>query len=591
MYRSIKYYKRNTERGTSFIDIIIGLALVALVFWGIAGTFILAINLISTMKAKTGALTLATEQIEFLRSLSYDNVGTIGGIPSGSVAQDDSIELNGISYTRRTLIQFVDSPKDGLGAADVNGITADYKSVKVELRWNVRGSIRSLALISTIVPKGIETVAGGGTLIINVIDALGLPIEGASVRVENEVITPSIDVTTSSNVSGQVIFPGSPEANSYKIIVTKDGYSSAQTYDVDAINVAPSPGHLSIFTGQVSQITLSIDRVAQKTINIYEWLADSAHSDSFLNNFQMQDFTNTEVLSGDISLTMDANGDYYASGSATSVLIAPPFLGAWKSFSWDNTVSANTDITYQVLYESSPSVFLLVPEGILPGNSAGFRISPVDVSGLSVDVYPGLLLRARLSTENPLLTPQVHDWMLSYEEIVPLQNFLFRMKGTKTIGVDSSANVIYKYDKTHTTDSTGTVLLNTLEWDTYAISIDESLTGYDVKESCALPQPRSIGPAIATTTTLFLVPHSANSLHVAVLTTEGGVIQNAIVNVTRIGVDTTLQTTLCGQAFFSNLTSSSDYTVTVSLSGFSTEIFTNVDISGPTDLTLTLTPQ
>ena len=78
MYRSIKYYKRNTERGTSFIDIIIGLALVALVFWGIAGTFILAINLISTMKAKTGALTLATEQIEFLRSLSYDNVGTIG---------------------------------------------------------------------------------------------------------------------------------------------------------------------------------------------------------------------------------------------------------------------------------------------------------------------------------------------------------------------------------------------------------------------------------------------------------------------------------------------------------------------------------
>ncbi|HEY4502501.1 MAG TPA: carboxypeptidase-like regulatory domain-containing protein [Candidatus Paceibacterota bacterium] len=584
-------YKKNTKRGTSFIDIIIGLAIVALIFWGIGGTFLLAINLISNVKAKAGALSLATERTEFLRSLSYDSVGTVGGIPTGDLAQSEEIELNDVSYTRRTFVQYVDSPQDGIGASDANGITADYKSVKVELLWDIRGITRSLALISTIVPKGIETITGGGTLIINVIDALGLPVADASVHVENGATDPAIDVITFSNEEGQVIFPGSPEANSYKITVTKAGYSSGATYDADTTNVAPSPGHLSIFAGQVSQITLSIDRVAQKTIKIYEWLADNAFLDLFLNGSHMEALTNAEILDGDISLTRDNESNYYMSGEATSVLIAPAELGVWKSFSWDDLVPANTSIAYHVLYESSPGVWALVPEGDLSGNSSGFTIPPVDVSGLSIDTYPGLKLEAELSSSDPLLTPYVHDWTISYEETVPLSNFLFSMKGAKTIGVDASASPIYKYDTTHTTDSTGTVVIDDLEWDTYTVSLDEDSTGYDIKESCDLPQPRSISPGVSTTTTLYLVPHTTNSLHVSVLNTDSSAIPHASVHITRSGVDKTLQTSSCGQTFFSNLGSFNDYTITVSFDGFNTETVSNFEILGSTDLSLILTAQ
>lgn len=260
---------KQKQKGLSLIDVIISVAIFMIVFIGIFGIFKLSIELVSSSKAKTGALALANEQMEFIRSLSYNDAGTIGGIPSGSIQQEEVIELNQTTYIRRTFIQYADDPKDGLEDDDENSITADYKTIKVELKWTIGEKEKKLSLVSNMVPKGIETFTDGGILIINVIDAFGMPVASAQVTIKNSNTNPAIDLTTFSSASGKVKLQGVPVANNYEILVTKSGYSIARTYDADAENPNPSPGHLTVADEQTTSSSFAIDILSSKTIKTW----------------------------------------------------------------------------------------------------------------------------------------------------------------------------------------------------------------------------------------------------------------------------------------------------------------------------------
>ena len=261
--------KARFSNGASLIDVIFGVSIMLIIFIGIFGIFKLSIELVSSSKSKTGALALANEQMEFIRSLSYNAVGVVGGIPAGNIEQEEIIILNKTIYTRRTFIQYIDDLKDGLEEEDENLITADYKLVKVEIKWTIGDTERKFSLISNIVPKGIETFEGGGTLIINSIDAYGAPIAGAQVNIKNNTIFPTIDLTAFTNDFGKIMFPGSPAAADYEIIVTRDGYSMAKTYDADVNNPNPDPGHLTVAEKETTRSTFAIDLLSGMDINTY----------------------------------------------------------------------------------------------------------------------------------------------------------------------------------------------------------------------------------------------------------------------------------------------------------------------------------
>ena len=150
------------ERGSTLLDAVVGTALMLVVFVGIAGAFRLAIIAVGNNKARAGAIALANERLEFIRSLSYNAIGTDGGIPSGDLEQEESIELNDVDYTRRTLISYEDDPADGLGGADENGIQTDYKAVKAEVSWVGRDGVHTIKIVSRISPTGLETDVPGG---------------------------------------------------------------------------------------------------------------------------------------------------------------------------------------------------------------------------------------------------------------------------------------------------------------------------------------------------------------------------------------------------------------------------------------------
>src|SRR3989344_2305991 len=81
-----EYGIQNTEysprelrsRGVTLIDTVVGSALMLLVFIGIAGVFQLSVDIITNNKARAGAIALSDERMEYIRSLAYASIGTVG---------------------------------------------------------------------------------------------------------------------------------------------------------------------------------------------------------------------------------------------------------------------------------------------------------------------------------------------------------------------------------------------------------------------------------------------------------------------------------------------------------------------------------
>ncbi|MBD3282032.1 MAG: prepilin-type N-terminal cleavage/methylation domain-containing protein [Candidatus Portnoybacteria bacterium] len=255
------------KKGFSLIETVITIAIAAIVIIGVFSVLQSNIQLSGRNMARVGAVSLVNKRMEMLRNLSYEDVGTTGGIPSGDIPQEEFFNLNNINYLIKTFVQYVDDSTDGVGDDDENGITADYKRTRVEVSWDFRNQSDSVIAISNFAPKGIESIEGGGTLSISVFNAEITPVPGANVHIVNNDISPIIDINVQANDQGKVVFPGSPSVVKYEVVVSKDGYNSAQTYDANSENPNPSPGHLTILEGKTIDVSFEIDFLSSLTIN------------------------------------------------------------------------------------------------------------------------------------------------------------------------------------------------------------------------------------------------------------------------------------------------------------------------------------
>ena len=127
------------DKGFGLIDVIVGIALMLIMFLALFGVLRASLMLSTLSKAKASAVELASTQMEYLRGLSYDSLGTVSGIPAGLVPQTATTTIDGIPYTVRTFIQYKDDPADGTGVQDANVVTTDYKTGKVTISYSLNG--------------------------------------------------------------------------------------------------------------------------------------------------------------------------------------------------------------------------------------------------------------------------------------------------------------------------------------------------------------------------------------------------------------------------------------------------------------------
>ncbi len=72
-------------RGLSLIDVLVGSALVLIVFLGLFAIIRASLAVTTLARLKSTGTTIAETQLEYIRSLPYASVGTVGGIPAGII--------------------------------------------------------------------------------------------------------------------------------------------------------------------------------------------------------------------------------------------------------------------------------------------------------------------------------------------------------------------------------------------------------------------------------------------------------------------------------------------------------------------------
>jgi type II secretory pathway pseudopilin PulG len=574
------------KSGMTLVELLIAIGLVMLIFGGIIGSFQFMLALVGSSKAHAGALALANEKMEYLRSLPYAAVGTVGGIPSGLVEPNSTTTINGITYQERVLIEYIDAPQDGEAGDDENGIVADYKLAKVEYSWSYRGETKTVSLISNIVPQGIETTDGGGTLTVNVFDAEVQPIAGASVRVINTTVSPAIDTTRLTNVNGVAMFSGAPAGAGYGITVTKTGYSTDQTYVATTSNPNPVTLPVAVVEAEVSTMNFQIDELSDLTVRTIGEPTTSEFEDQFADATQITSQSNTNVTGDELRLA-GTPGTYAASGEAYSLSVTPTSLASWGTAYFDARTPLNTAALIRVYDTTGSSSPALVPDSDLPGNAAGFTLGSVDLSLLDAGTYQSLRLGAALTSGDNATTSAILEWSLSYiESEPPLASIPFNLRGAKVIGSTAALAPIYKYEQSFTTNGSGERAISDLEWDEYEATITDA--SYDIKEAC-FNNPFALNPGVDDTLVLTLVSASTHSLRVHIEDADGDPIANADVTLNKGGYNEDRETSTCGGAFFESVSSAAvDYTLTVEAAGFTDRTITDVSIDGASILNVVM---
>lgn len=572
--------------GFSFVELIVTVAIFALVFGGLFGAFQLMTTLVEQSKAKAGALSMLSSKMEYIRSLPYHSVGTYGGVPAGNIQQHSTSTLNSIEYSRRVLIHYIDDVADGFGSDDSNGILSDYKQIKIEYTWAIRGKINKASLVSNIVPIGIESTAGGGTIRVNVFDAIALPVAGASVRFINSTTTPPIDTIRFTNFDGVADLSGAPAAANYEIITTHIGYSTDRTHVATTENPNPQTLPVSVLESQISTMNFQIDRLSNLLVRTVSPATYESFSDEFNDGLLIATTLNTEVSAGTLSLT-HVSGIYSTSGTAQSINITPTTIESWHLFAFSANTIASTDVKVSLLYNNA-GIMELVPDVDLPGNSLGFSHSPVDISSLNITSYRELALHATLSTSDTTVTPHLDNWGITHAvSQQSLQNVQLSIAGAKSIGTDSDSQPVLKYTDVGVSDTLGQWQQNDIEWDVYTILVTSPQ--FQIREICPM-SPYSLNPNTSTEMKITLGSVSSHFLRVSVSNSDGVPIPHAAVQLQNTGVDELGDTSLCGQVYFNsvNLYTDDNYTLTVSATGFTAEVISNVIVDNDSEIHIIL---
>ena len=565
------------SRGITLIDALVGTALMLLVFVGIAGVFQVSLDVVINSKIRAGAIALLNERMEYLRSLSYTQIGVEGGIPSGIVPQVETVSWNGVNYIRRTSVLYSDDPGDGLGEADENGIIADYKTIRVEVSWDSRQGERSITLAGRVSPSGIETAVPGGILTMYVVNAGATAVPDARLDIINTETSPAINIRTYTNSEGVVSFIGAPAASNYQVTVSRPGYSSAQTYPVTVENPNPNPRHLTVVDNQTTSATFAIDFLATKTVQTFGPPTIVTWEDLFDDESKIALMQDTTVSGGRVRVAGSA--PFPPVAIVQSIPIAPADIWRWGTLSWDDSEPGDTYVTYYI-YDGN--IATPIPNSVLPGNDTGFTNSPIDFSMVPVSEYPSIRVHSVLTTEPPAGIPSINGWAVTYELMPPFADLSFSMRGFKTIGNNPT---VYKYDQTHSSGASASITLQNIEWDTYMLGV-ATTSGYSLAEGCD-PQPEILSPGNSQTTRLYVLPYSTNTLLVDVRSNSGALLPGSVVRLYKTGYDETLATSLCGQSFFGDLEPGT-YSIEVSKVGYQTYSNSDVNVADVSQISVVL---
>ncbi|MFC1609148.1 prepilin-type N-terminal cleavage/methylation domain-containing protein [Patescibacteria group bacterium] len=449
--------KIKTKKGFSLIEMLIVLGIFSLVIMSFYRIFSAGTQLIVDSKRKLAATNLAIERIEIIRSLDYSLIGTDGGVPDGDLVSDEYVEVGAYNFHVYTDIIYVDDSDDGTEAGGTDDEPNDYKNVNIRVYWGAETERDKVELSSNFSPDGTEAAITGGTLRLSVIDIDGMPVTGADVLIVNSATTPTVNISTQTDVVGAVLLPSAPVADqSYEISVSKTNYESANTlspYPTTAYY--PTDVHASVVEDMITESVIVVSGLSDLDMQFQDPYGTSIGEVDFdLEGGRVMGInTDTSILYNfSESLTSDVDGLESLSDISPGtyvVTLNEPGYTLWKNNSGTGNESNETILPQSVtlaediilLDDSFDSYFVRVID-LATGNP---------IEGASVELSNDALVYSET-----ILTDQYGYAFFPGDELVPLVN-------GETYDVDVS-HIDY-------TDESSTVIVNALTEETINMSL------------------------------------------------------------------------------------------------------------------------
>lgn len=341
------------EIGSSLLEVIVSLGIVGLLLGGIVSLYLSLSGFYESSQIQAEAAATLQGEMELVRNLPYEKVGTVGGIPAGILPQEKTVvAADGSEFLIQTTVRNIDDPFDGtVDSSPADTAPADYKLVQFILSCSACSHFLPLTLVSTAAPRYLEGASSDGALFIKVLDASGVGVSGATVRVINASTTPTIDLTDVTNGKGMLQLVGVPTSTErYRILVSRDEYSSDRTYPPDD-NGNPNPVNpdATVVEQTVTTASFSIDRLSQLTVKTTDQLCRSIGGQDFsISGVKLIGF-DPDVLKFTTSTATDGEG-----------------LRSFPQIEWD---------TYSLTYAGSSDLqgtIPLSPFVINPSSTAAF---------------------------------------------------------------------------------------------------------------------------------------------------------------------------------------------------------------------------
>jgi type II secretory pathway pseudopilin PulG len=343
--------KEKEETGFSVVELVVALAILALIATSVLGLYAVMVQTTFIAKRRAVASNLATNQMEYLKSLSYNNLAVVGGsiVATNPLPASFNTTVNGNVYVVKTSINYVDDAYDGCrilsqcvntpvpsGAPSNDLNPADYKSINVAVYTTAN---LKLAEVDTKVSARVaETDSNTGALLVRVIDPTGNPISGATVNVTNTTTSPNVNVNDSTDAGGVAIFYNLPPDTTnfdYKITASFTGFSTLNTI-VAVSGLTPTYPNQQIVTQQSSSVTLTLKPqgqyslagevvntagapIANMRVNMkggYKKYTSTTNTEYYYDTLSPTDIRPTTDAGGLFAFTNLVPGNYYFCGDA-----------------------------------------------------------------------------------------------------------------------------------------------------------------------------------------------------------------------------------------------------------------------------------
>lgn len=268
------------QAGFTLVEITVSLVVIAIIALSMLMLYASMVSSQALNKRRAVASTLATNQMEYLKSLPYNSLAVEGGsiVSSDPLSASTKKVINGAEYTIVTSINYVDDAYDGCGsyptpelkelycrnypapdsAPPLDTNNSDYKIIHVSVSGPT--GVKFAEVDTQVSARVAETASTTGGLFVTIVDNTGNPVSGATVQVTNTVVNQAVNVSDQSDNNGIAVFYGlPPDVSNYNYAITASltGYSTISTIAPSG-SLQPNYSNQRIFTQQSSLVTLII---------------------------------------------------------------------------------------------------------------------------------------------------------------------------------------------------------------------------------------------------------------------------------------------------------------------------------------------